>query len=290
MHTHIIVENYIHKNMESYCPVENNNATEKDSIADDNLTKVLPFPPHLKKQKYGLNKYLLLLSFINPYHLIGAGLFVSLFLPTFITVILSLAFVIYPVVRQILRYYDYLPVPYTEYILHPPHSARCDGDFVVFLIGIRPNGANPLTKTFSEVGKAFQSMIAELESDPSFGYMGGDAYIGMNERKSTTMMVQYWRSYEALQKWTHTRMGIHMKTMLEYGKKDRFEGINGIWHETYKVRDGEYESIYAHMPPIGLALATQAVEDAKLNNGPGRMKRREREKQAQAAKESSKDA
>ncbi len=78
-------------------------------------------------------------------------------------------------------------------------------------------------------------------------------------------------------------MGIHIKTMMEYMKTDRVEGAYGIWHETFKVRDGEYETIYANMPPIGLALATRAVHERKTNNGPGRMKRREKEKQSQAA-------
>jgi hypothetical protein len=26
----------------------------------------------------------------------------------------------------------------------------------------------------------------------------------------------------------------------------------GIWHETYKIRAGEYEAIYSGMPPHGL--------------------------------------
>lgn len=268
--------------MTSSCPFEQNGTTEKDFVTENNLNKIVPFPPHLKKSKYGFNKYLVLLSFIHPYHLIGVGLLVSLLLPTIITVVLSIAFLIYPVVRQILRYYKYLPTPNSEYIIHEQYSARCTGDFVVFLIGIRPNSAFPLTKSFADVGKAFQDMIAELEADRTLGYMGGDAYVGANDRKSTVMTVQYWRSYEALQKWTHTKMGVHVKTMLEYMKQDRIEGLNGIWHETYKIRDGEYESIYAHMPPIGLALATQAIDEPKANNGPGRMARREQEKQAQA--------
>lgn len=261
----------------------NGNATKEEVGIENNLDKVIPISSQLKKTKYGFNKYLVLLSYLTPYHLIGVGLLVSLLLPTIVTGALSLIFVIYPLVKQILRYYNYLPIPYSEYIIRPPYAARCDGDFVVFLIGVRPNGANPFTKSFSEVGKAFRSMIAELEADPTQGYMGGDVYVGANERKSTIMTVQYWRSYEALQKWTHTKMGTHVNTMIEYMKKDRFEGVNGIWHETYKVRDGEYEAIYAHMPPIGLALATQAVYETKTNNGPERMKRREKEIQAQTA-------
>ena len=248
--------------------------------AEQDCNKAIPIPSHLKKTKYGFNPYLVAMSYVTPYHLIGLGLLASLVLPTIVSIALSLFFVIYPLGKQILRYFNYLPTPYSQYIIHPAYSARCDGDFVVFMIGIRPNGANPFTKTFTEVANAFRSMVAELEAEPKWGYMGGDVYVGANQRKSTIMTVQYWRSYEALQKWTHTRMGIHVKTMMDYMKIDRFEGVNGIWHETYKVRDGEYEAIYAHMPPIGLALASQAFPEIKTNNGPERMKRREKEKEA----------
>jgi hypothetical protein len=99
-------------------------------------------------------------------------------------------------------------------------------------------------------------MIAELEADPTLGYMGGDIYVGANEQKSKVTYIQYWRSYEALQKWIYTRMGIHVKAVVNYMKTDRSVGQVGIWHETYKVRNGEYESIYVHMPLCGLALTT----------------------------------
>jgi hypothetical protein len=32
-------------------------------------------------------------------------------------------------------------------------------------------------------------------------------------------------------------------------------GDVGIWHETYRVRSGEYEAIYSGMPLFGLAKA-----------------------------------
>ncbi len=248
---------------------------------EKNWNKIISISSYLKNVTYGDNQYILLLSFLKPYHFIGIGLLVFLFLPTIVIGVLSFVFLIYPLIRQILRYYNYLPTPYSNEIIRTSYSARYDGDFVVFLVGIRVNGANPFTKSFLNTGKAFRSMVAELESDPTLGYMGGDMYIGTNDRKSKTLHVQYWRDYESLQKWTHTRMGIHFKTMLEYMKRDRVEGVNGIWHETYKVRDGEYETIYVNMPPIGLALATQAVHETKTNNGPERMERRKKEKQAQ---------
>jgi hypothetical protein len=34
-------------------------------------------------------------------------------------------------------------------------------------------------------------------------------------------------------------------------------GDVGIWHETYRVRAGEYEAVYANMPRVGLAGAAE---------------------------------
>jgi hypothetical protein len=47
----------------------------------------------------------------------------------------------------------------------------------------------------------------------------------------------------------------------------------GIWHETYLVRAGEYESIYGNMPPIGLGKATELVPLAQDKSARGRIKR-----------------
>ena len=33
------------------------------------------------------------------------------------------------------------------------------------------------------------------------------------------------------------------------------DGDIGIWHETFRVRAGEYESVYGGMPRFGLAAA-----------------------------------
>ena len=35
------------------------------------------------------------------------------------------------------------------------------------------------------------------------------------------------------------------------------DGSVGIWHETYLVNSGQYETVYCNMPPYGLTKATQ---------------------------------
>lgn len=234
--------------MASSCPMGNNNTMKENLDIENNWDKIIPISSHLKNVQYGSNKYLLLLSYINPYHLIGVGLLASLFLPTIVIGVLSFVFLIYPLIRQILRYYNYLPTPYSEYIIPTTYTARCDGDFVVFLLGVRAHGANPFTKSFVNVGKALQSMIKELESDPTLGYMGGDSYIGSNDRKSTTVHVQYWRDYESLQKWTHTKSSLFNYVAVRISIILMFEQYIvsvGILNEThgypYQDNDGVHE-------------------------------------------------
>ena len=37
------------------------------------------------------------------------------------------------------------------------------------------------------------------------------------------------------------------------------DGTVGVWHETYLIEPGKYETIYANMPLFGLAAATSHV-------------------------------
>ena len=46
------------------------------------------------------------------------------------------------------------------------------------------------------------------------------------------------------------------------GKSDR----TGIWHETFKVRAGEYEAVYGNMPAFGLAAAAGHAPVGRLKN------------------------
>ena len=53
-----------------------------------------------------------------------------------------------------------------------------------------------------------------------------------------------------------------------------FTGDVGIWHETYLVRAGEYETVYGNMPPYGLGLAGELVPAAgKARSAKGRLAR-----------------
>ena len=86
-------------------------------------------------------------------------------------------------------------------------------------------------------------------------------------------IVQYWRSYEHLEAFANDKDDPHSVAWRNYwqrvGKHDR----TGIWHETYLVRAGEYEAIYANMRPFGLGKAATLVPVTGKSTSRGRIKR-----------------
>ena len=47
---------------------------------------------------------------------------------------------------------------------------------------------------------------------------------------------------------------------MDFNKKvGASRGDVGIWHETYKIKPGQYEAIYSGMPPHGLGKAGKLI-------------------------------
>jgi hypothetical protein len=70
------------------------------------------------------------------------------------------------------------------------------------------------------------------------------------------MVVQYWRSRAELA--AFTRGDLHAPAARDFNRRVRASGDVGVWHETYEVRAGAYESAYLNMPEFGLAAAGQS--------------------------------
>jgi hypothetical protein len=132
-------------------------------------------------------------------------------------------------------------------------AAKLDGDFVVFLIGMKINRPWKLHK-WLPVAKAMPKMLKELSQKPESGFIGFQILGGI-----PPVIVQYWRSFEQLEAYAKDRDAQHYPAWKEFNKKVKSNGDVGIWHETYKVRAGEYECIYNNMPPYGLGKAGMLV-------------------------------
>src|SRR5689334_14761708 len=83
-------------------------------------------------------------------------------------------------------------------------TGRMDGEFVVFLIGMRINRWWKFW-VWLRVALAMPRMMRELKQHPELGLLGAQAWFGR-----TTVMVQYWRSAEQLMKYARSRDNQHL--------------------------------------------------------------------------------
>jgi hypothetical protein len=146
-------------------------------------------------------------------------------------------------------------------------TAEYEGDFVVFLIGARPNNVFHLLKSFADLGgrRGMNHMLKYLTEHPEKGLLGYEM--------GFPTIVQYWRSFEHLEAFARDQDDPHLEPWRNYwrrlGKSDR----TGIWHETFLVRAGEWEAVYGNMPPIGLGKATTLVPLAEASTARLRVRR-----------------
>ena len=129
-------------------------------------------------------------------------------------------------------------------------TVELEGDFVVFLIGMRVNSWWKIHKWWPVV-MAMPRMLAELKKRPESGFLGYEQSFGV--------IVQYWRSFEHLEAYAKDRTGQHYPAWKAFNTRNRNSPDVGIWLETYRVRAGEYECIYNNMPPRGLGKVGKLV-------------------------------
>ena len=136
-------------------------------------------------------------------------------------------------------------------VLAEKMSAQMDGGFVVFLIGMRVNKPWKVHK-WLPVFLAMPRMLRELEAHPESGFLG--------HIPGLKVIVQYWRSFDHLEAYARSRDHEHWPAWVDFNKRlGKSRGDVGIWHETYLVRAGEYETVYSGMPPFGLGKAATLV-------------------------------
>ena len=132
-------------------------------------------------------------------------------------------------------------------------SLTGDDPFVVFLIGMRINKPWKVHR-WLPVARAMGRMIQELEQTPDSDLLNVESWVGR-----TTIMVQYWRSFAALERYAKAKDLAHRPAWAEFNRKIGSNGDVGIWHETYLIADQHHECVYNNMPLFGLAKATSSV-------------------------------
>jgi hypothetical protein len=141
-------------------------------------------------------------------------------------------------------------------------------EVVVFLIGARFNRKTRILSSLRDLrstrGRALWKMCDHLMAHPDRGLLGYEVL-------GPTTMVQYWRSFDDLERFAKDRDDPHLDAWRTYWKRVGRSDRTGIWHETYVVRRGDYEVVYGNMPSFGLAKATRAVPVAEARQARDRM-------------------
>jgi Domain of unknown function (DUF4188) len=140
-----------------------------------------------------------------------------------------------------------------------------DQRFVVFLIGMRVNRWW-MVPLWWPAAMAMGRMLRQLATRPDSPLLSYESYFGR-----TTYMVQYWRSFEELAAYAHSKEGAHVPAWKLWAKRLGLSGAVGIWHETYVIEPGSYECVYHNMPAFGLGRAFERVPAVgSLANASGR--------------------
>jgi hypothetical protein len=132
-------------------------------------------------------------------------------------------------------------------------TAEFDGDLVVFLIGARFHKPWKV-REWLPVARAMAGMQREIAEHPEIGCLHIENYGTLRP-----VSVQYWRSFEQLERFARSRDWSHLEAWRALSQLMRRSGSVGFWHETYQVRAGQFEAVYGNMPQIGLAAAGRHV-------------------------------
>lgn len=147
-------------------------------------------------------------------------------------------------------------------------TGEIEGPFVLFLIGARINRLHKIGKWLPVV-RAMAGMLGELSRNPADGLLHFDNWLAWRQ----VMLVQYWRSFEALHAYSTAREKQHLPAWKAFNNAVGTGGDVGIWHETYLVDPGRCENIYANMPVQGICAAGTIVDATGVRaQAPGRLK------------------
>jgi hypothetical protein len=124
-------------------------------------------------------------------------------------------------------------------------------DLVVFLIGARINKWWLLPIALPLLIR-MRTMQLELLADPESGLLGIQA-LG-----STSLM--YFRSHDDLIRYAGDSKKTHKPTAKSFFQKIFRNEAIGVWHETFVVPGGNYESLYINMPKFGMGKVLPLVD------------------------------
>lgn len=133
-------------------------------------------------------------------------------------------------------------------------TATIEGEFVVFLIGMRFNKLWKVHK-WMPVFTAMPRMLRTLQTHPEKGLLS----TRFSWAGRTITLIQYWRSFDQLERFARNSEDPHLEPWRRFNQRIGASGDVGVYHETYRVQPGGFECIYSNTPVMGLAAAGRHI-------------------------------
>lgn len=169
-------------------------------------------------------------------------------------------------------------------ILKGRWTAHSDQDFVVFIIGMRINRWWMIHRWLPPI-LAMGDMLREAEMQPELGYLGSKTWFGR-----TIVVIQYWRSFEHLEAYAKAKDRAHLPAWADFNRKIGHDGTVGIYHETYRIKPGQFENVFINMPPTLFGNCTTLLEaKGQLATAAGRLAQAEAEPELRLVRIAPKD-
>jgi hypothetical protein len=99
-------------------------------------------------------------------------------------------------------------------------------------------------------------MLRTLFTQPEKGFLHAEFFWNF----SGPVLIQYWRSFEELEKFARNPSDPHLAAWRKFNELVGSDGTVGIWHETYMVNPDRFETLYGNMPRFGLGAAMEHIE------------------------------
>jgi hypothetical protein len=122
--------------------------------------------------------------------------------------------------------------------------------------------------------RAFDSTVAETplsrDLSPATGGQTGDSDLSLVKAYNGWMFggpasIQYWRAYDQLVAYSRSTDAEHLAAWRAARRTDAV----GVWHETYRVTAGRWETIYGSMKDV--ACSVQSVATRSCARAPHRL-------------------
>ena len=80
------------------------------------------------------------------------------------------------------------------------------------------------------------------------------------------MLLQYWKDFDSLERYARSKDEKHWPAWVAFNRNIGSDGTVGIFHETYVVQGGAYETVYGNMPSFGLGKVAGLVDATGSRN------------------------